>query len=287
MMNIFQSRLLERPAKLVLWPGLFVCLAAAGSAVTGQQPPAAPKPSRPFIVFWCPNPQELKNATHITPQVWVEGDVRGKAKYPAFPQDYWLDRGVLPLRWVGGFCYRQKTEDELVAHWSKPAKSDFRGIAVDEFGYDGGGEVDQKMARALVRARKQAPKLFIAVWQTKRTSEVLWKAYAEAADLVMVECYVSGTTGLDKKFGPVLAKVRQAGIQNKTILALGINDQAKAEDRKRQGRWANSEKELEAQVRWIRTKAPQMPGVAWFAPVASPKLVRFADDLAGRLFSKK
>jgi hypothetical protein len=156
---------------------------------------------------------------------------------------------------------------------------------VDEFGYDGGGEVDRKMARALIRTRKQAPKLVIAVWQTKRLSGVLLKAYKEAADLVMVEQYVSGTSGLDRKFAPVLARLRRAGLLRKTVFALGINDRVKPEERKRQGRWANSEKELAAQVGWIRKHAPQMPGVAFFAPHASPKLVRFADALAGRSFA--
>jgi hypothetical protein len=241
---------------------------------------------RRFLVFWCPNPRDLKNATHITPQVWVEGDASGKAKYPASHQRHWLDRGVTPLRWVGGFCYREKTEDDLVAHWSNPARMGFRGIAVDEFGYDGGGEVDRKMARALVRTRKQAPDLFIAVWQTRRLSAVLLKAFQEAADLVMVERYVAGTSALDKKFAPVIAQVGRAGILHKTVLALGINDRAKPEDRKRQGRWANSEEELAAQVRWIRRHAPEMPGVAFFAPAASPQLVRFADELAGRSFAK-
>jgi hypothetical protein len=229
----------------------------------------------------------LKNATHITPQVWVEGDASGKAKHPDFPQRYWLDRGVTPLRWVGGFCYREKTEDELVEHWSKPARMGFRGIAVDELGYDGGGEVDRRMARALVRTRKQAPDLFIAVWQTRRLSPVLLKAYKEAADLVMVERYVAGTSGLDRKFAPVIDEVRRAGLLARTVLALGINDQAKPEVQKRQGRWANSKEELAAQVGWIRRHAPRMPGVAFFAPAASPRLVRFADELAGRSFAKE
>src|SRR5262249_39841678 len=157
------------------------------------------------------------------------------------------------------FCYREKTEDALVAHWSGPAEAGYKGIAIDEFGFDGGGEVDRKMARALLLTRKQAPDLFIAVWQTRRLSDTLLKAYQDAVDLVMVESYVGGTSGFEKQFGSTIDRIRRGGILAKTILALGINDRAKPEDLKRHGRWANSEEELAAQMRWIRTHASEMP----------------------------
>jgi hypothetical protein len=83
-----------------------------------------------------------------------------------------------------------------------------------------------------------------------------------------------------------VAWAREGKIAHKTILALGINDRATPEALKRQGRWANSEEELTAQLRWIRAHAPDMPGVAFFAPAASPELVRFADQLAGRSFAR-
>jgi hypothetical protein len=146
--------------------------------------------------------------------------------------------------------------------------------------------VDQKMAQALRRTRRRAPHLFIAVWQTRRLSKVVLEAYREAADLVMIEVYTGGK-GFEKKFAEAVAEVRRAGISDKTVLALGINDQATEEEKRERGRWANSEAVLEAQVRWIRTNAPELPGVAFFAQQASESMVRYADDLCGRTFPRK
>jgi hypothetical protein len=237
-----------------------------------------------YFVFWCGDPRGLKNATHITPQVWAGGDAAAKRKYGEFPQEFWLRRGVTPLRWRGGRCYKEKSEDEFVAYWSAAADQGYKGIAIDEFGYDRGGEVDRKMARALVRTRQKAPGLFIAVWQTRRLSNVVLEAYREAADLVMLEIYAGEE--FEEKFDEGVAEVRNAGILHKTVLALGIDDRAPAAEQRERGRWANSKAVLEAQVRWIRTHAPEMPGVAFFAPRASAELVHAADELCERHFPR-
>jgi hypothetical protein len=239
-----------------------------------------------YLVFWCGKPQDLKSATHVTPQVWAEGDGAAKRKYPDYPQAFWLRRGVTPLRWRGGRCYKDKSEDELVAHWAGAAELGYKGIAIDEFGHDRGGEVDRKMARALLRTRKKAPKLFIAVWQTRRFSKAVLEAYREGADLVMIEIYASGKA-FERKAAEAVAEARKARIAHKTILALGINDRATAKEMKERGRWANNRPVLEAQVKWVREHAPEMPGVAFFAPHASEALVRSADELCGRHFPRK
>jgi hypothetical protein len=261
-------------------------LAGVAVAPTGGGGEKTKPVGPPYFVFWCSEPQDLKNATHVTPQVWAEGDAAGKRKYRKFPQDFWLRRGVTPLRWKGGRCYKDKSEDDLVAYWSGPAALGYKGIAIDEFGHDRGGEVDRKMARALVRTRRKAPGLFIAVWQTRRLSKVVLEAHREAADLVMLEIYAGGE-GFEKKFTQGVAEVRKAGISRKTVLALGINDRAPEKEKRERGRWANSKSVLEAQVRWIRAHAPEMPGVAFFAPRASAALVRYADDLCGRHFPRE
>jgi hypothetical protein len=257
-----------------------VAVAPAGGAgeKTGRGGPR-------YFVFWCADPRGLKNATHITPQVWTGGDAAAKRKYGEFSQEFWLRRGVTPLRWRGGRCYKDKSEDEFVAYWSGAAALGYKGIAIDEFGYDRGGEVDRKMARALVRTRRQAPGLFIAVWQTRRLSKVVLEAHREAADLVMLEIYAGGK-GFEKKFAEGVAEVRKAGIIRKTVLALGINDRAPEAEQRERGRWANSKAVLEAQVRWIRAHAPEMPGVAFFAPRASAELVHAADELCARHFPR-
>ncbi|MCD6508516.1 hypothetical protein J7M22_18090 [Candidatus Poribacteria bacterium] len=233
-----------------------------------------------FLVFWCPWPDELKHATHITPQVWVEGDEGAKRRYLRFSQKFWLERGVLPLRWMGGVCYKDKPEGWFVSYWSGAFKIGYRGIAIDEFG-SGDESVDEKMARALVRTKELCPELFIAVWHAGGLNEVLARAYRRGADLVMLEAYVGGKKGFEKLFSQKVEAARRFGIVSKTILALGINDRAEERYRRQWGEWANSEEELETQVRWIRENAPDMPGVAFFASSASRRLVLFADKLCG------
>jgi hypothetical protein len=255
------------------------------SAILGAAPPPGggepprTKGDRPrYAVFWCGDPKSLKNATHITPQVCVEGDSAARRKYGDFTQAFWLSRGVTPLRWRGGRCYKDKSEDELVAYWGSAADRGYKGIAIDEFGHDRGGEVDRKMARALLRTKRGNPGLFIAVWQTRRLSREVLEAYREGADLVMIEVYAGGK-GFEKKFAEAVAEARKAGILPKTILALGINDRATETEMRERGRWANTRAVLEAQVRWVRIHAPEMPGVAFFAPQASEAMLRHADEL--------
>jgi hypothetical protein len=236
-----------------------------------------PKTRRHYHVFWCVNPQRLKHATHITPQVRVKADTEAARRHPAYPlQEFWLKRGLMPLRHVeGSTAASKRTAKQLADYWCQAATLGYQGIAIDEFLADNGGPVDKKMAEALRLTRQRAPKLFIAVWHSRALSPVLQKAYRAAADLVMIESYHRGA-GFEKGFAATVQTVRRAKLAHKTILALGINDkQPKGHP------WANSKQAIKAQITWIRKHAPEMPGVAFFAPHASQKLVDYADKLVG------
>lgn len=265
--------------------GLLAPVLAATPSAAGQDE-AAPKTNGPFLVFWCRNPNVLKNATHVTPQVWLKGDDYGQKHYPDFPQDFWLKKNITPLVWKGGCCDSKRSIEALADSWSGAARLGYRGIAIDEFGCDNGGPEDRKLMQALRRARKQAPTLFIAVWQTQGMTDELFNAYAENADLVLIESYQGGERGFEATFEGALKRARKAGILKKTIFALGINDRASAARQKEEGRWANTEAELERQVRWVREHAPDMPGIAFFAPDASDRMVRCADELCGKYYPR-
>ncbi|MEA1950386.1 MAG: CARDB domain-containing protein [Planctomycetota bacterium] len=241
--------------------------------------------AEPFVLFWCPQPIDLKNATHITPQVWTTGDAVGKEQHPDFNQRDWLKKGITPLRWMGGYCYKTKTEDEFVDYWSGATRWDYRGIAIDEFG-SGKKELDERMGRALVRAKRKCPKLSFVVWHAGPLTESLGQSYRDGADLVMLEKYF-GASGYEKRFAEGVERARRAKILHKTVFALGINDKDKPEAKQRWGEWANSPEILEAQIKWIRDHAPEMPGIAFYASNASPEMVRSADELVGRYWSKK
>src|SRR3954452_15587636 len=104
--------------------GMLLTLGGLFGSGAWQAEGAAPR----YLVFWCQRPQDLKNATHVTPQVWAEGDRAARRKHGPFPQDFWLRRGVTPLRWRGGRCYREKSEDDFVAYWGAAAALGYRGI---------------------------------------------------------------------------------------------------------------------------------------------------------------
>jgi PKD repeat protein len=251
-------------------------------------PPGSPAPGGENV-FWVSNPQGLHNATFVTPEVYAPGDTLNEQKYPTSSQDYWLGQGITPLRWREGYTYKNElaTESDFVSNWVAADRMGYRGIGIDEFGDNVGGTIDQKMADALRQTRAQAPNLFIAVWQRRAHMYASsLDAFRDAADLVMVEVYTSATTGLDKVFGPALANLRAAHIAQKAVFALGINDLASPAQRASEGTWANSKAALLAQVKWVRANAPEMPGIAFFAPDGSPTLVAYADQLAGQYFPR-
>jgi hypothetical protein len=210
--------------------------------------------------------------------VWTPDDPGSKTQFERFPQDFWLKRGIVPLRWRGGKCNKQNTEDQFVENWSSAQKRGYRGIAIDEFG-SGDAAVDSKMARALVRTKNQCPNLFIAAWQAGRLNEALARGFRDAADLVILEAY-AGPSGFEPYFTDKVEQARRAGIIDKTILAIGIND-ADPKYQKRWRPWANTPEGVRAQIGWIRRNAAPMPGIAFYANHASRKLVQLADDLCG------
>jgi len=95
---------------------------------------------------------------------WYQAEKGHELRWPtiqltAGPDDaeYWQRRGVLPARWCGAMCGKDKPMEHFVRGWtSKPA------IAIDEFG--GSAEYFPKFHQALTEARKLRPDEFIAVW---------------------------------------------------------------------------------------------------------------------------
>jgi hypothetical protein len=255
-----------------------VSILAVGCAHRGS-----PGHREPFILFWTTKPETLQNATHITPQVHLDkGD---KEENPLYFQSAWLERGVVPLKWQGGWCYKDKSEEEFVRSFCNAAEAGYVGIAIDEWG-GGDPEFDAKFGRALVRTKQAHPDFFVAVWCfgffRPRQAEFL----REGADMVMIERYVDGATEEEFAhwFHGALKVARDAGIAHKTVFALGINDRASAEEIEKLHAWANTPEELEGQMRWIHENAPEMPGIAFFAPRCSPEMLHLADTLSAELF---
>lgn len=259
---------------------VLVSLAGVGVAALPQCP------QKPVILFWCSSPERLVNATFITPQVWVKKDTIGAEslkRRPIYEQSVWLKKGVKPLRWMG--YPHEKSEDELVAYWASAAKQGYVGIAIDEIGHVD-AETDAKAANALIKLKRSYPDLFVAVWHAGGLTSELLYGYREGVDLVLLETY--GVPFEMKRYKSwveeQIATVRKAGIIRKTVFAVGINDAATPEEWQKVGQWVNTVSALRQLLTFIRQKAPEMPGIAFFAPRASGTMVKAADKLAGEIF---
>ncbi|MCC6443305.1 MAG: hypothetical protein IT210_07590 [Armatimonadetes bacterium] len=266
----------------------FILLLSVWTLAAAQQDRKAAGLSRPVILFWAPEPEKLRHATHITPQVWTPADKGSAERYKKeskYTLAAWTKRGVTPLRWMG--YDKDKSAEELSDYWASALDLGYSGIAIDEIGHVS-KEADARVADALTRLKKEHPELFVAVWHAGGLLPDLLRGYQEGADLVMLETY--GIPYDRERYRNWITDrirmTRKAGIIHKTVIALGINDESKPEDLAKIGSWTNDPAELESLLTLIRRDAPEMPGAAFFAPTASAKMRRTAENLAWKIFQK-
>ena len=198
---------------------------------------------------------------------------------PTQPEDwrYWRARGV-----VGGVSHTwfnllhspvEQAVDNLVNqnYGGNPQPV----VMIDEFGFDYGGQMDEKSARILRGTKRQKPDLALAVFEMRGpVPQVLAEAYHDAADLVMMESYV----GDKRQYWWIASQVwsaRTYGILGKSIVVLGLGKGGNSGES-----WVQSKEELEQQIRFVRLIAPESPGVGFFG--GTPELLAEADALSAR-----
>jgi hypothetical protein len=148
---------------------------------------------------------------------------------------------------------------------------------IDEFGFDYGGQLDQKSAQIIRQVKRQRPDLALAVWEMRGpVPQVLAEAYRDAADLVMMEGYV-GNSRLYWSIAIQVWSARKYGILPKTIVVLGVGKGGKPGEH-----WAETNEELEQQIRFVRLIAPESPGVGFFG--GTPELLTAADTMCTHFF---
>jgi len=215
------------------------------------------------------DPKELKSLTFHTPA--RVGDFK-----------YWRNRGVVPAAHQTWFDLLKSPVDKAVEIL---VDRDYGGdpnpvVSIDEFGFDFGGETDQKSAKILRTAKERKPDLDLVVWQMRGPiSQVLAEAYRDVVSLVLLEAYVSDKSD----YWWLATQVYVAKMHNilgKSVVALGLSS-GKPEDK---NKWADTKEEIEQQMRFVRLIAPESPGIGFFAPSATPELLTYADQLCGQLF---
>lgn len=213
-----------------------------------------------------PNTLKAANFIHSKPEEWK----------------YWKNRGVIPSRGKTWFNLLNNPVDKAVEILTT---LDYGGnpnpvVVIDEFGFDFGGQMDQKAAELLRKTKEKMPNLSLVVWQMRGPiAPVLADAYRDVVDLILPEAYVGG----EKDYWRIITQVRAAqlqGLMHKTIIGLGLGIGGYPGEN-----WVEIKKELEQQVRFLRLIAPESPGVAFFAGGANrgePGLIEFADELCGK-----
>jgi hypothetical protein len=150
-------------------------------------------------------------------------------------------------------------------------------IMIDEFGFDFGGNVDEKSAQILRATKHKKPELGLAVWDMRGPiPQVLAEAYRDSADLIMLESYV----GSARQYWFIASQVwsaRHYGILTKTIPVLGLGKGGNPGEV-----WAATKDELEQQICFVRLIAPESPGVGFYS--GTPELLRAADDMSAQFF---
>jgi hypothetical protein len=150
-------------------------------------------------------------------------------------------------------------------------------MMIDEFGFDFGGQMDQKSAQILRQAKRQRPDVALAVWEMRGPiPRVLAEAYRDTADLVMLESYV-GNSRLYWFIAAQVWSARRYGILPKTIVVLGVGKGGNPGEN-----WAETKEELEQQIRFVRLIAPESPGVGFFG--GTPELLTAADTMCTHFF---
>jgi len=253
------------------WLGmtLAVCgLIAAGGARTGERPKVLGLDKIIAMVYY---PEEearaFKSATYAHSTDWK----------------YWSGRGgiaVTPKTWQS--LLTDTTVEQGVAVL---AGIDFKEnprplLAIDELGFDEGGETDQKSAQILEAFKTQKPQVSLGVYQMRGpVPEVLAKTYKKVVDLLMMECYVGDV----KEYWWIASQLHAArlhGLLEKAIVLIGLGVGGQPGEN-----WVTTKEELERQIRFIRLVAPESPGVGFFKGQVDPAVTAYADELCDKFTS--
>ena len=130
-------------------------------------------------------------------------------------------------------------------------------LAIDEFGWDYDGGIDQHTMDILKAVHAKKPGLKIAVWQMRGpVAPKLAAVYRDTVELVMMETYYDLKNAWMIPFQ--LQTARLNGILDKTIIGLGLGTESDGSP------WTRTPEELQQQLDLIRFVAPESPGVAFF-----------------------
>lgn len=183
------------------------------------------------------------------------------------------EQGILPLA-VHMATFDKKDirlDPDKLDYWMRYRRSyNPVGMAVDEFSSYVGNQ-SEEVGNALIRMRQEFPDYAIYVWAVG-SRETYLPALRRAADLVMEEVYLNRLgndfESFDKRIGPFY----EHGLAHKTVIGIGTDLDETAEG-------------VEKQLRYIRRKFPELPGLAVYKAYSdAAELVGPTDEMFFRFF---
>lgn len=231
---------------------------------------------------------------------WFGGSEKGneKLKYAnvlmasgATNTVYWKNRGAITCLWKG-VIKEMKTPVEYMNYLRTGLSNSTQsanGIMIDEMGnYTDAAIQAMPQFQGLQDFNQNSPEYFSALWicGSLRSSycNITKNLYRKkGVDLLLLECYSNFLVPEFKSYSRYayydqrIDMARQQDIMHNTIIALGITDNA--------DKFNLEPYEIEDEVRYVRRKAPEMPGIGFFhANGAKQEMVPAADDLCRKYY---
>ncbi|MGD9495514.1 MAG: hypothetical protein AB7Y46_04290 [Armatimonadota bacterium] len=186
---------------------------------------------------------------------------------------WWLRRGAIPAHWKGGVCYQDRPVEWFVQSWGA-----HDWIAIDEVG--GPGEATDKFIAAWRELHARKPDQWIGVWYMG--AHAYWAEIADLVDLFLPEIYLNYRQDHLGQFDAYLRTARAAGVIDRTLPALGINQR---KDARGLVIVSPTREDVLRQVRYLKRTAPELRGLAFFnSGACAPGVAEYADELCGRYY---
>ena len=240
--------------------------------------------SREFPVVWTDlyfatwgvlMPDEIPKVKYVLAHAIIAGKVDQYPHSETIPM--LRKRGAKLIHWTTGVQtvpsgpVDEKTIDRLVAAWSAPIKEGYDGIFMDEFGEwatPDGIEKLKGIHRALVRLRRENPDMIIMPANGGALLREEGAMYKASESVALLETYPTcfskymASHSIDKYIDHRIMMARNTDLihygkgRNTAIILLGTHVDAPHEE--------PIEPELEGFVRYLKKRAPEMRGIAFY-----------------------
>lgn len=192
----------------------------------------------------------------------------------------WKRRGAYAASFAGAVG----SEAQLTQQYADLMNQGFNALAIDEVGYTNPGDPTPAWMNAITATKITFPSSFIAIWYMGSTldSRVTQMVTSGKIDLIVYEVYITPPgANWQQTLQSYINAARSAGVSNRTIIGLGTSTAYS-------GGYTAAQHAafVEQQIAYIRTNAPEMPGVAFFDAATLSGERALIDEICRQQFVK-